>query len=49
MVDHVQVSPASPANTELGACIMARARKTRFGVQPERVVFTVPITARFSR
>jgi serine/threonine protein kinase len=49
MVDHVQVSPASLAKTELGACIVARARKTRFGVQPERVVFTVPITASVSR
>jgi serine/threonine-protein kinase len=48
-VEQVQVSPASLANTELGACIVARARKTRFGAQPERVVFTVPITARVSR
>jgi hypothetical protein len=48
-VERADLNPASLAGTELGGCILAAARATQFGAQPEPVVFTIPITARRSK
>lgn len=48
-VQRVQITPASVAATPLGPCILAVARSTVFGPQPEPASFAIPISARVVR
>jgi serine/threonine-protein kinase len=48
-VQRAQVTPASVAAAPLGQCILAIARATAFGPQPEPVSFAIPLSARVVR
>lgn len=48
-VQRAQVTPAAVAATPLGPCIIAIARATEFGPQPEPLSFAIPISARVVR
>jgi eukaryotic-like serine/threonine-protein kinase len=48
-VQSAELNPPALAGTELGACILAAARATRFPEQPDSVSFTIPLTARHAR
>lgn len=45
-VESAELRPASLGGSALGSCLLATARSTNFGPQPEPVVFSIPITAR---
>jgi hypothetical protein len=45
-VTSAELAPAELAATELGKCILAVTRATRFDPQPEPVAFRVPIKAK---
>jgi serine/threonine-protein kinase len=48
-VERAQLTPSSVAATPLGPCILALARATQFGPQPEAISFAIPISARVVR
>jgi hypothetical protein len=48
-VQRAQLTPPAVAATPLGPCIVAIARATEFGPQPEPLSFAIPISARVVR